>query len=167
MDVKFSLRKATHEDLGRINEIYNWAVLNTVATFDLEERTLERSEPWFASHLDPYYPLFVVENQSGVTGWGSLSPFRTKPAYKESGEFSIYIAPEWLGKSMGDALLKALCEEAGKLGYHTLLGLITASNEKSLNLAVKHGFYEVGRYREVGKKFGQYLDVITMQRILA
>ncbi|AGA69543.1 sortase-like acyltransferase [Desulfitobacterium dichloroeliminans LMG P-21439] len=167
MGPEFNLRKATHEDLVQINEIYNWAVLNTVATFDLEERSLERAERWFESHLDPYYPLFVVENQRGVTGWGSLSPFHTRPAYKESGEFSIYIAPEWSGKSMGDALLETLCKEARKLGYHTLLGLITATNEKSLNLALKHGFFETGKYREVGKKFEQCLDVIVMQRILA
>lgn len=165
MEARFLIRKAVHEDLKRLNEIYNWAVINTVATFDLVERSLEAAESWFTLHQDPYYPLYVVEYQGQIAGWGSLSPFHTRPAYKQSGEFSIYMAPEWTGKSMGDALLTTLCEEARGLGYHTLLGIITATNERSLSLAKKHGFFETGKYREVGKKFGQCLDVIVMQII--
>lgn len=165
MENNFTLRKADLNDLERINEIYNWAIINTVATFDLDKRSLQAARNWFDSHQDPYYPLYVVECQGLVTGWGSLSPFHTKPAYKQSGEFSIYIAPEWTGRSMGNALLKALCGEAKTLGYHTLLGLITATNVQSLSLAKKHGFFEVGKYREVGKKFGQCLDVIVMQKV--
>lgn len=165
MKTHFSLRVAEHKDLKRLNEIYNWAVINTVATFDLEERSDETAESWFSLHQDPYYPLYVVECQGQVAGWGSLSPFHTRPAYKQSGEFSIYIAPEWTGNSMGDALLTTLCNEARRLGYHTLLGLITATNQRSLSLAQKHGFFETGKYREVGKKFGQCLDVIVMQKI--
>lgn len=165
MALQFILRQAQVKDLERINEIYNWAVLNTVATFDLEERTLAAAEVWFAHHQDPYYPVYVVENQGRVTGWGSLSPFHPRAAYKQSGEFSIYIAPEWTRRSMGDALLKVLCQEAKNLGYHTLLGLITSSNVKSISLAKKHGFWEAGKYREVGTKFGQCLDVTVMQII--
>lgn len=165
MASQFILRQAQVKDLERINAIYNWAVLNTVATFDLEERSLAAAEVWFDHHQDPYYPVYVVENQGQVTGWGSLSPFHPRAAYKQSGEFSIYIAPDWTGQSMGDALLKVLCQEAKKLGYHTLLGLITSTNEKSISLAKKHGFWETGKYREVGTKFGQCLDVTVMQII--
>lgn len=161
----FILRKSEASDLQCINEIYNWAVLNSVATFDLEERTAEAAERWYHSHQDPYYPLLVVELNGEIAGWGSLSPFHTRPAYKQSGEFSIYIAPEWKGKRMGDALLQELCSMAEHLGYHTLLGLITATNEASLCLARKHGFSESGRYREVGRKFGQLLDVVVVQKI--
>ena len=165
MAVEYTIRKAREEDLRPINEIYNWAVLNTVATFDLEERPYEIAKEWFALHQDPYYPVYVLEHQGKVTGWGSLSPFHPRPAYKQSGEFSIYIDPEWTGKSMGNAMLKVLCQAAKELGYHTLLGLITATNYPSISLARKHGFKEVGRYFEVGKKFGQYLDVVVMQLI--
>lgn len=161
----FFIRKSVASDLERINDIYNWAVLHSVATFDLVERTEEDARRWFHSHQDSYYPLYVVEINAKITGWGSLSPFHTRPAYKQSGEFSIYIAPEWKGKQMGDALLQKLCAEAKQLGYHTLLGLITATNEASLCLAKKHGFFEAGRYREVGRKFGQRLDVVVMQKI--
>ncbi len=166
-DESFILRKSVASDLERLNEIYNWSVLHSVATFDLVERTEEEAKRWFHSHQDPYYPLYVVEKQGQIMGWGSLSPFHTRPAYKQSGEFSIYIAPEWKGKRMGDALLQKLCAEAEQLGYHTLLGLITATNEASLCLSKKHGFLEAGRYREVGRKFEQLLDVVVVQKLLS
>ncbi|AFM00822.1 sortase-like acyltransferase [Desulfitobacterium dehalogenans ATCC 51507] len=165
MEVRFVLRKAQYKDIEQINEIYNWAVLNTVATFDMEERSFVAAEAWFDMHQDPYYPVYVVESQGQVIGWGSLSPFHPRPAYKQSGEFSIYIASGWTGQSLGDTLLKVLCQEAKELGYHTLLGLITSTNEKSISLAKKHGFFEAGRYREVGTKFGQCLDVMVLQKI--
>jgi phosphinothricin acetyltransferase len=160
------LRKAELSDLERINEIYNWAVMNTVATFDLNERSREGAQSWFNVHLDPYYPIFVVESRQKIVGWGSLSPFHTRPAYRQSGEFSIYVAPEYHGQGIGDTLLKKCCEEAELLGYHTLLGLITATNIASLSLAEKYGFTEAGRFREVGKKFGKNLDVVVMQKML-
>ena len=165
-DESFILRKSVAGDLERMNGIYNWSVLHSVATFDLVERTEEEAKRWFHLHQDPYYPLYVVEKKGQITGWGSLSPFHTRPAYKQSGEFSIYIAPEWKGNRMGDALLQKLCSEAERLGYHTLLGLITATNEASLCLAKKHGFLEAGRYREVGRKFEQLLDVVVVQKLL-
>lgn len=161
----YNLRIAQADDLGRINEIYNWAVLHSVATFDLVERTEDEAMRWFQSHQKAYYPLYVIEIKGEITGWGSLSPFHTRPAYEQSGEFSIYVAPEWKRRRIGDALLQKLCVEAERLGYHTLLGLITATNEASLCLTIKHGFFEAGRYREVGRKFGQRLDVVVMQKI--
>lgn len=160
------LRKAELNDLEQINEIYNWAVTNTVATFDLNERSRDGALSWFNVHLDPYYPIFVVERGQKIVGWGSLSPFHTRPAYRQSGEFSIYVASEYQGQGIGDALLKKCCEEAEFLGYHTLLGLITATNIASLSLAKKYGFTEAGRFREVGKKFGKNLDVVVMQKML-
>lgn len=162
-----SLRHAVQQDLPRLNEIYNWAVLHSVATFDLVERTQEEAERWFLSHQDPFYPLLVAENNGEVLGWGSLSPFHPRPAYKESGEFSIYIAPNWRGHGIGDLLLNTLCEYAKDIGYHTLLGLITATNEASLKLAQKHGFVETGRYCEVGYKFKERLDVIVVQNLFS
>lgn len=164
-DLNLKIRKANDLDLKQITEIYNWAVQNTVATFDLENRTEEKANQWFFTHQDSYYPLLVVEKKGEIVGWASISPFHPRPAYKSSGEFSIYIAPEFQGLGIGKKLLEALCQIAERLGYHTLLGLITGTNEVSLALAGKLGFQETGRYREVGQKFGQILDVVVVQRI--
>jgi phosphinothricin acetyltransferase len=164
-DLSIQIRKANEMDITQVNEIYNWAVENNVATFDLENRTGEKAKQWFLSHQNPYYPLLVAEKDGKVLGWASISPFHPRPAYKSSGEFSIYIAPESQGQGVGKKLLEYLCQLAEQLGYHTLLGLITGTNLVSLALADKHGFKETGRYCEVGEKFGQILDVVVVQRI--
>ena len=160
-----NIRLARQEDLARLNSIYNWAVEHTVATFDLEPRSWDQALAWYNLHQDPYYPLCVLETKAEIAGWGSISPFHPRPAYRRSGEFSVYVAPDFQHKGFGNILLGWLCREAEKLGYHTLLGLITASNKASLQLAAKHGFAQVGYYREVGCKFGSWQDVIVVQRL--
>lgn len=160
-----TVRNADEKDLKRITEIYNWAVQNTVATFDLENRTEEKAKQWFLIHQNQYYPLLLAEKTGEILGWASISPFHPRPAYKASGEFSIYIAPEFQGQGIGKKLLETLCQIAQQQGYHTLLGLITGINRVSLDLAKRLGFQETGRYREVGQKFGQVLDVVVVQRI--
>lgn len=165
--LSYQIRVANENDLKKITEIYNWAVQNTVATFDLENRTEEKAKEWFMFHQDPYYPLFVAEMNHEIIGWASISPFHPRPAYKASGEFSIYIAPEFHGHGLGKEFLAILCERAQQLGYHTLLGLITGINTPSLAVAEKLGFKEVGRYQEVGQKFGNILDVVVVQKIFA
>ncbi len=164
MPLETRIRPAERKDLQRLNEIYNWAVLHTAATFDLEERTVEQNEQWFVSHQPSFYPLYVVETNKNVLGWGSLSPFHPREAYRLTGEFSIYLAPEYHGKGVGNLLLQHLCQCAQMLGYHSLIGLITATNLASLGLAKKHGFLQVGCFHEVGRKFEQWLDVIVVQK---
>lgn len=159
------IRTANGMDLPAITALYNWAVQNTVATFDLENRSEEAAKQWFLIHQDVAYPLIVAEKNGEILGWASISPFHPRPAYIASGEFSIYIAPEFQGLGIGTELLRTLCRLAQQRGYHTLLGLITATNQSSLALADKLGFQEAGRYREVGQKFGQLLDVVVVQKI--
>lgn len=159
------IRLAQEEDLPLLNGIYNWAVENTVATFDLEPRDDMKAHTWFQLHTDSYYPLYVIRKAGIIAGWGSLSPFHPRPAYRGSGEFSIYIDAAYQHQGLGDQLLDTLCREAESLGYHTLLGLITGSNTASLKLAAKHGFKEVGHYREVGWKFERWLDVVVVQHL--
>ncbi|AFM42021.1 sortase-like acyltransferase [Desulfosporosinus acidiphilus SJ4] len=164
--MKIGIRIAESHDLEQIREIYNWAVKNTVATFDLEERTIEQNIKWFNEH-HTRYPLYVAIDQETVTGWGSISPFHPRPAYRPTGEFSIYIAPNFQGKGIGDVLLKHLCSCAKTLEYHSLIGLITGTNKASLKLAERNGFVQVGHYREVGIKFGEWLDVVAVQKMIA
>lgn len=166
MSFAIQIRLAERNDLPQINAIYNWAVLHTVATFDMEERPLSSAEQWFAVHQDQFYPLYVAVVDGQVVGWGSLSPFHPRPAYRLTGEFSIYIAAEKQGKGIGNALLSTLCSCAEELGYRSLMGLITATNIASLRLAEKYGFVPVGHYREVGRKFEQWLDVRVVQKML-
>ncbi|MDZ5473778.1 N-acetyltransferase family protein [Bacillus sp. 31A1R] len=160
-----NIRNATISDLPAMLEIYNDAILTTTATFDLEVETLETRKIWFTKYGEKY-PLIVAELDSKVVGYCCLNPFRDKPAYSKSTELSIYIDNKHRGAGIGSLLMTEIIEEAKKLGYHTLLGGITAGNEGSVRLHEKFRFKNVGCLKEVGYKFGEWQDVYFYQLML-
>lgn len=153
------IRDAHLNDLPAMLAIYNHAVNTLVATFDLEEQSLEQRTVWFHKHGDRY-PLVVAEDAAGaVIGYACLSAFREKPAYGNTAELSIYIDEQQRGKHVGSVLMAEILERARKLGYHTVISGITGGNEASFRLHEKFGFRQVGKLSEVGFKFGQWHDV--------
>lgn len=156
--------------MGAISEIYNEAVLNTVATFDTEPKTLEDRREWFKKYTGPH-SIYVaeVETPKGlkVAGWASLSPFSDRCAYAGTVENSVYIAPEFRGRKIGVALMEALLRHARTHRLHTILARVADGNEASLRLHRRFGFELVGVMREVGVKFGRKLDVHLLQVILS
>lgn len=159
------VREAVLEDLPYILDIYNEAIRNLTATFDLEEQPLEQRKTWFEKH-GPRYPLMVAELDGKVVGYSCLSPYRDKAAYAGSTELSIYISAECRGKGIGKLLMQAILQRAEELGFHTVIGGITGGNETSVKLHEKFGFTFVGRFKEVGFKFGEWQDVCFYQLIL-
>lgn len=159
------IQDAMIEDLPAMLEIYNDAVQNLTATFDLEIHTLQQRENWFYQHGGKF-PLIVALLDGKVTGYCSLSPYREKPAYSRSSELSIYISKEHRGKGIGALLMKEIIERAKQLGFHTLIGGITTGNEASIKLHEKFGFTFVGRFKEVGFKFDEWQHVDFYQLIL-
>ncbi|WP_163103265.1 GNAT family N-acetyltransferase [Peribacillus alkalitolerans] len=159
------IRDAILDDLPAILEIYNDAVLNLTATFDLEEQTLEERTLWFHKYGGKY-PLIVAKQEGEVVGYCSLSSFRDKPAYNRTAELSIYLSSKHRGLGLGKVLMEELIDRAKKLDYHTLIGGITSGNEASVKLHEKFGFELVGVFKEVGYKFNQWQDVHFYQLIL-
>jgi phosphinothricin acetyltransferase len=157
------IRAAQEKDLEAILEIYNDAVLNTTATFDLAPRSAEQQAAWFAEHVPPY-PAIVWEENDQVLGWGSLSPFASRPAYRFTGEASVYVAAGARRRGAGEALLRELLDLAAENGFHVLIGRITEENEASARLAEKLGFQRAGLMEEVGYKFDRWLNVAIYQR---
>ncbi|MGZ4032322.1 MAG: N-acetyltransferase family protein [Tumebacillaceae bacterium] len=160
-----TVREARIEDLPALLRIYNWAVRNTTATFDLEEQTLEQRAQWF-SHYGGKHPLLVAEEEGRVIGYSSLSKFRDKQAYGRSVESSVYIDHESHGKGVGKLLLAAILQRAEELDYHTVIAGITAGNESSVKLHAKFGFEQVGVFKQVGYKFDAWQDVHFYQLFL-
>lgn len=158
-----AVRAALESDLVEILDIYNHAVLNTTATFDLVPRTLEKQQAWFAEHAPPY-PAIVWAEDGRVLGWGSISRWHTRPAYRFAGEVSVYVREDARGRGVGFALLLELVRLAAGSGLHTLVGQITEENVASLALAEKAGFRRVGLLEEVGFKFDRWLNVAIYQR---
>jgi phosphinothricin acetyltransferase len=163
----FAVRRATREDVPSILEIYNDAVLHTTATADYEPRSLESRYEWFDEHEREGYAIFVATNAGGeVVGWSSLSPYKARFGYRFSTENSIYIHPDWRGRGVGKLLMPPLIEAARALGLHTILAGISADNEASLKLHAKFGFEKVAHFRETVYKFGQWIDVVYMEKLL-
>jgi L-amino acid N-acyltransferase YncA len=160
------VRKAVLSDLPLLLDIYNDAIRNLTATFDLEEQTMNERKIWFEK-FDEKHPLIVAELENDeVVGYSCLSAFRAKPAYAYSTELSVYISSNQRGKGIGSVLLQAILHQAVHLGYHTVIGGITEGNAVSIRLHEKFGFEYIGCFREVGLKFGQWQDVHFYQLLI-
>lgn len=159
------LRDATIADLDAINDIYNHYVLHCTCAWEDIPSTLEQRREWFESHGNKY-PIIVAAIDGAVAGWGSLSPFHRRSGYRFTVEDSIYIRPEHQGKGLGKMILAELIDRAKKLGYHSILALISADQKPSLVLHEKFGFVRCAHLPQVGYKFEQWLDVVYMQRML-
>lgn len=159
------IRSAETVDLDQITRIYNWAVINTTATFDIVEQTLEKRKDWF-EHYGGLYPLIVAEIEGRVVGYSSLSKFREKEAYAKTVELSVYVDQEFHGRGIGTLLMEKILNMAEELGHHAVVSGITAGNEISIKMHEKFGFKFCGCFKEVGYKFGKWQDVLFYQLIL-
>jgi len=157
-------RRATAHDLAAITDIYNEAILNTVATFDTGTKTIKEQKKWFNSH-DSQHPVLVAEQDSVVVGWASLSKWSDRCAYSSTAEVSLYVKHDYRGKGIGKTLLKALIQTGENAGIHTAIARITEGNEASISLFRQEGFENVGVMKEVGRKFDRLLDVFILQKI--
>jgi phosphinothricin acetyltransferase len=153
------------QDVERITEIYNQAVLSTTATFDTRPQSVEEQRQWFTRHGGPH-PVLVAEEDRRVVGWASLSPYSDREAYARTVEISVYVAEECRRRGAGRLLMERIIEEARSLGHHVILARITADNQVSIRLHETLGFFRVGTLREVGVKFGRLLDVEVLQLLL-
>ena len=162
-----TIRPATRHDLPRINEIYNYYVINTPITFDLEPQTLESRARWFAEHTaGERHRMFVAEDAGKIVGYSCTGPFRDRAAYDTSVEASIYLAHDVKGRGIGSTLYRVLFDAVKDEDIHRLLAGITIPNEASVAIHRKFGFTPVGVFSENGRKFGRYWDVAWMQRPL-
>jgi len=160
------IRLATDADLPTINEIYNYYVARSTCTYQLEPETLEARQTWFTKHPGDKYPVTVAQVAGEVVGWGSLSKFRDRAAYDPTVEASVYIRHDYHRRGIGRALLVDLIERARTIGFHSLIGGASADQAASIALQESLGFQHVGRFKEVGYKFCQWLDVVFMQLML-
>lgn len=160
------IRPATLADAEPISAIYNHAVLTSTVTFDLVARTVDEQRAWIDQHAGAHPAIVAVDDRGEVLGFGSLSAYRHRPAYRTTVEDSIYVAEAHRGGGVGTALLRALVEAATVRGFHTVVARIADHNEASIAVHQRVGFVEVGVEREIGRKFGRWIDVVVMQHLL-
>lgn len=166
METKGFIRTAESEDIDYIREIYNDAVRNTTATFDMEEKTEEQMQQWFLNHNSARHFALVYETDGRIAGYASLSSFRERAAFDGTVENSVYIHPDFRGRGIGTLLLDELIKRADEATeIHTILALITHENETSIRMHLKSGFHLCGTIKDAGLKFGRYLDLDIYQLI--
>lgn len=159
-----TIRDAVISDLPGITEIYNEAILETVATFDTDPKTNDEQERWFTEHGQAN-PIVVAEESGIIVGWAALSKWSDRCAYSEAAEISLYVRKHHQGKGIGRKLMKAVLDKGRAAGLHTVLARIAEGNEISVHLHETMGFKHVGIMKEVGKKFNRLLDVYLMQKL--
>ncbi len=159
------LRLATLDDADAIRQIYNLEVTTSTATFDLVARSLEEQRAWQSARSGAHAVVVSTEDAT-VCGFGSLSPWRDRPAYATTVEDSVYVHRDHHGQGVGKALLTELLSTATAHGFHACMARIVGGHEASIALHAACGFEVVGTEKEVGRKFGKWLDVVLMERLL-
>lgn len=162
----FTVRLAERRDAGAIRAIYNLEVAESTVTFDLVPRTLDEQVDWIDAHSGAHPAVVVADGTGEVVGFGSLSPFKERPAYSPTVEDSVYVRRDRRGQGIGRLLLDQLLHLAVDHGFHSVMARIVGNHEASIALHVACAFELVGTEREVGRKFGRWLDVVEMQRML-
>lgn len=153
------------DDLGAINDIYNYYVLNSTCTYQVTPETPASRQTWFNDH-DRSHPVIVALAGSEVIGWASLSRFNKREAYSRTAEDSVYVRHDMLLNGIGTLLLGEIISIARKLDYHTIIAGISADQPGSIRLHEKFGFVQAGRMKETGFKFGRWLDTTYYQLML-
>ena len=147
-------------------EIYNHEVLTSTVTFDLVPRTLEEQSHWITDRSGAHVVIVAEEGGGTIAGFGALSAYRERAGYATTVEDSVYLGESYRGQGVGALLLGELVAVATAHGFHAMMAKIVAGHEASIALHRRAGFEIVGREREVGRKFGKWLDVVLMERLL-
>ena len=152
---------------GAILDILNDAILHTTALWDYVPRPAESMTAWFTAKEAGRYPVLgAVDDANRLLGFATYGPFRAWPAYKYSIEHSVYVHREHRGRGLGRALVEANVSRAREQGYHTVIAGIETSNVASRALHIRLGFEPCGTIRHAGFKFGRWLGLEFLQRLL-
>ncbi len=161
-----AVRLAELDDAEAIRAIYNREVTETTVTFDLVPRTLAEQEAWLTARTGAHPAIVAVDGDGSVIGFGSLSAYRDRPAYNTTVEDSVYVHGDHRGRGVGRLVLRELIRVGTAHGFHAVMARIVGGHQASIALHASCGFREVGVEREVGRKFGRWLDVVLMERLL-
>lgn len=160
------VRDAGEADLPAILEIYNAAVLNETSIWNDDISDLAERRAWWQARTASGFPVFVAEVNGAVCGYGTFGEFRQNQGYRFTVEHSIYVSSSVQRRGVGSVLLTRLIAEARRMNMHAMIGGIASDNVASISLHQRFGFVETGRMPQVGFKFGRWLDLVFVQKLL-
>ena len=164
--MEISIRPYKETDTQAILEVINFNILNSTALYDYNIRTLEQQTLMLKEKIDKNFPVIVAILDEKVVGFGYYGDFRFREAYKYTVEHSVYVNKDFQGMKIGHLLMEELIKLAKKQKLHTMIGVIDAENQGSVQFHEKYGFKTVGIIKESGYKFDRWLDSVFMQLIL-
>ena len=160
-----AIEELRKEHLKEILEIYNYYVLNSTATWHYHSLNEEEmSELVFSAN--ERYRTYILTTDGIICGYVSIRQYKTREAYGDTAEISIYLKDDTCGKGVGAIALKHIEAFAKEMGVHVLVASISGDNEGSVRLFEKNGYEKCAHFKEVGKKFGKLLDNVAYQKIL-
>lgn len=159
-----NLRNATEHDIDGITAIYNHAVEHSTAIWNTHTVDTANRRAWHAARVEAGYPVLVaIDDDGGVAGYATFGDWRAWDGYRHTVEHSVYVRSDQQGQGIGRHLLNALIERARQIGKHVMIAGIEANNLASIRLHEQLGFQTVGHMKEVGVKFGAWLDLTFLQ----
>ena len=159
------IRQVLIGDAQDIADIYSYFVLHTTVSFETIAPDAEEMEQRIRT-ISASCPYFVAEENGQVVGYCYVHPWKERAAYCHTYETTIYLSPDVCHKGIGTQLMNRLIEECRARGFHSLIACITGENRASIRMHEKIGFHQVSDFKEVGRKFGRWLDVVDMELIL-
>jgi L-amino acid N-acyltransferase len=161
----YKIRAAEPGDCEAIRAIRNDVIAHSTAMWTTRQVTPEDGRQWLAENL-ARRSVYVAEADGAPVGFANWSPWRPKDGYRHTVEDSVYVTDGHQGRGLGAQLLRALIDGAAQSGAHVMMACIEATNTRSVALHERLGFQTVGTAREVGTKFGRWLDLTMMSLAL-
>ncbi|MDN4604065.1 GNAT family N-acetyltransferase [Paenibacillus sp. F6_3S_P_1C] len=161
----YSFEEIKEQDLTEVREIYNYYVSNTTISFHTEELTLEEIKA-SVMNQNPRFKSFVIKEEQEIKGYVLITQYKSKQAYDFSGEVTIYLKPDIVGKGIGGTALRFIEDVAREQGFYTLIATVCMENTRSISLFDKHGYEQCAMFKGVGYKFQRRLDIGSFQKVL-
>lgn len=157
------VRAATAADASAICDIVNPMIRDTLVTFTTIERSVDEIKDLIDTHP---HRVLVAEFNNEIIGFASCGPFRSGPGYANTCEHTLYVGEGGRGQGVGRRLLERLEIQARNDGVHSLVGAISGANPGAIRFHAQNGFAQAGRLHRAGHKFGQWIDLVLMQKFI-
>jgi phosphinothricin acetyltransferase len=160
------IRSANPTDADAVARIYNYYIMETVVTFEVDELSSAEMARRMKEIQADSFPWLVAQRAGEVVGYAYAGKWHSRCAYRFAAEMTVYLAPGHAGQGVGSRLYEEVIEALTATDIHTVIGGIALPNDASVALHEKFGFQKAAHYREVGFKHGRWIDVGYWQRIL-
>ncbi|MEA4924577.1 MAG: N-acetyltransferase family protein [Syntrophomonadaceae bacterium] len=165
-NIEIVFKEMQEEYLGEVLGIYSYYVTNTDVSFHTRIPTPEKMRQ-MVFFEDSRYKTFVILAEQQICGYVIITRYKEREAYDITAEISIYLQPEAVRQGIGSLAVNFIEDYARRQGFHVLLAVISGLNEASIKLVAQNGYTKCAHYKEVGRKFGQFLDIVVYQKIIS